>query len=175
MAINAGTGWTAVEASTKASTKVSASVNTIRVAGTPLDFETVKPITMRRFMRDSCSVCRLTVQKCTIILRENRHSHCEGPANVYNSAGKAGFINTAGKLVIGYQKYNHAFPFHEGVALVGISDQTGRKADRYGYINTSGKLLTKLIYTRESSPFNGGYAVGVTDIGTGYILSKFPT
>ncbi|MNF03060.1 hypothetical protein D3C80_2023110 [compost metagenome] len=58
---------------------------------------------------------------------------------------------------------------------MGISDQTGRKADQYGYINTSGKLLTKLIYTRESSPFNGGYAVGVTDIGTGYILRKFPT
>ncbi|AIQ49461.1 hypothetical protein R70723_28935 [Paenibacillus sp. FSL R7-0273] len=102
----------------------------------------------------------------------NTGSFSEGLVNVYNSAGKAGFINKAGKLVIGYQIYNHAFSFREGAALVGISDSTGKKADQYGYINTSGKLLTKLIYTRESSPFSGCYAVGVTEIGTGYILNK---
>ncbi|MNC33277.1 KWG Leptospira [compost metagenome] len=102
----------------------------------------------------------------------NTGSFSEGLAHVYNDRGKIGFINTKGKLVIGYQKYNSAFPFKEGIALVGISNPSDNTKDKYGYINTKGELLTKLIYSLESSSFSGGYAVGVTDIGTGYILSK---
>ncbi|WP_232380955.1 WG repeat-containing protein [Paenibacillus tianjinensis] len=103
---------------------------------------------------------------------DNAGNFSEGLAHVYNVSGKVGFINTRGKLVIGYQKYNSAFSFKEGIALVGISNPADNTKDKYGYINTKGELLTKLIYTRESSSFSGGYAVGVTDLGTGYILNK---
>lgn len=102
----------------------------------------------------------------------NSGNFSEGLAHVYNDSGKVGFINTQGKLVIGYQKYNRAFGFKEGIALVGISNSSDNSKDKYGYINTKGELLTKLIYSGESSSFSGGYAVGVIDIGTAYILSK---
>ncbi|WP_438495064.1 WG repeat-containing protein [Paenibacillus sp. IHBB 3054] len=103
---------------------------------------------------------------------ENTGDFSEGLASVYNPAGKVGFINKQGKLVIGYQKYNRAFSFKEGIALVGISNPADNSKDKYGYINTKGELLTKLIYTGESSSFSGGYAVGMTAQGTGYILTK---
>lgn len=102
---------------------------------------------------------------------ENAGHFSEGLASVYNDAGKVGFINKQGKLVIGYQKYNNAFPFQEGLALVGISNSADNSKDKYGYINRKGELQTKLIYSSESSSFSGGYAIGVTSLGTGYILT----
>ncbi|MGF7046981.1 hypothetical protein J2T13_001483 [Paenibacillus sp. DS2015] len=93
----------------------------------------------------------------------------EGLAIVYNADSKVGFINQKGKLVIGYQKYTRAFPFKEGIALVGIGTNSDSK---FGYINRQGKLLTKLEYESASSSFNDGYAVALKELGTGFILTK---
>ncbi|MEC0089587.1 WG repeat-containing protein [Paenibacillus macquariensis] len=42
---------------------------------------------------------------------------------------------------MGYQKYNRAFPFKEGFALVGV-ETTSDPSGKFGYIDRQGKLLT---------------------------------
>ncbi|MFW9336442.1 WG repeat-containing protein [Paenibacillus polymyxa] len=93
----------------------------------------------------------------------------EGLASVNNERGMVGYINKTGALVIGYQKYNSAFKFKEGIALVGIESGSNGK---FGYIDHKGKLLTKLEYKKESSSFNNGYAVAIKTSGNAFILKK---
>ncbi|MBD7968228.1 WG repeat-containing protein [Paenibacillus gallinarum] len=100
---------------------------------------------------------------------DNASDFSEGLAVVYNSSGKVGFINKKGKLVIGYQEYNNASNFKEGIALVGIGTNSDGK---FGYIDRYGNLLTKLEYRAESSSFNGGYAIAVTSPSKSVILKK---
>ncbi|OAB44378.1 WG repeat-containing protein [Paenibacillus glacialis] len=69
---------------------------------------------------------------------DNADSFSEGLAIVYNGQGKIGFINKKGALVIGYQKYNCAFPFKEGFALVGVATKSD-PSGKFGYINHQGK------------------------------------
>lgn len=103
---------------------------------------------------------------------DNTSDFSEGLATVYNSNGKVGFINKKGKLVIGYQEYNNASNFKEGIALVGVGTNSDGK---FGYIDRHGNLLTKLEYRAESSTFNGGYAIAVKSPSKSVILKKINT
>ncbi|MBP2002403.1 hypothetical protein J2Z69_003476 [Paenibacillus shirakamiensis] len=97
-------------------------------------------------------------------------SFSEGLAAVYNRKGQVAFINKKGALVIPYQKYNKASPFKQGLALVGIGDNTNGK---FGYINQKGRLVTALQYRSESSSFSAeGLAVAILSPGKALILSK---
>lgn len=103
---------------------------------------------------------------------DNVSNFSEGLAIVYNDKGEIGYINKKGELVIGYRKYMRAFPFKEGIALVGIKDNTDTQG-KYGYIDRQGKMLTKFEFTiQSSSSFNNGYAVGLVAQDKGFILTK---
>lgn len=103
---------------------------------------------------------------------ENVSNFSEGLATVYNDKGEIGYIDKKGKLVIGYRKYVRAFPFKEGIALVGIKDKTDTQG-KYGYMDRQGKMLTKFEFTvQSSSSFDNGYAVGMIAPGKGFILTK---
>ncbi|WP_025717044.1 WG repeat-containing protein [Paenibacillus sp. 1-18] len=97
----------------------------------------------------------------------------EGLASVKNAKNEVGFIDKSGALVIKYQqKYDIAFPFKEGLALVGKQAHSSVSDGKFGYINRQGQLLTKLEYKAESSSFSNGYAVAFIKPGKAFIVSK---
>lgn len=73
----------------------------------------------------------------------------------YNSStGKYGYINKSGKVVV-KAKYDEAYDFSDGYAIVGKKDSYGDMA--YGFINAKGKVVVKLKYS-EVRNFSEGYA-----------------
>ena len=71
----------------------------------------------------------------TIILAHNFYN---GRALVMTQEGKFGYANTEGELSIP-PLYDCAYDFHEGKAIVGITDKEGNT--NYSIINTKGKTL----------------------------------
>ena len=78
-------------------------------------------------------------------------------------AGKWGFCNSAGKLVIPVQFTNAMF-FNEGMAGVEIND-------KWGFINTSGKMVVEAVYDTVGY-FSQGLAVVVKNGSYGYVNLK---
>ncbi|MFZ5596756.1 MAG: WG repeat-containing protein [Bacillota bacterium] len=71
-----------------------------------------------------------------------------------DSAGKWGYIDTAGNMVVGPQ-FEEAFPFKEGLARVGFND--GKK----GFIDKEGQIVIEPKYDFATDFFDGYAAVHI--------------
>jgi len=59
--------------------------------------------------------------------------------------GKYGYVDKQGTLIVKPQ-YDRAYPFDQGVAIVGRVDKLGLIADEYGLIDRTGKFIIPLEY-----------------------------
>lgn len=73
----------------------------------------------------------------------------EGLAPVQDKNGKWGFIDTSGKEVVSC-RYDHVFPFSEGLAAVGNVDKD-TQIGKHGYINARGEEIIPLQYEYETA------------------------
>lgn len=78
----------------------------------------------------------------------------------------AGFVNERGELVVPYNKYKAAYPFHNGRALV-VSKVTGK----CGFIDNLGNEAVPMIYQNAISSFYKGKTWCVKD-GDAYLVDE---
>ena len=70
---------------------------------------------------------------------------------------KYGYLDPTGLIVI-EPRFDLAFPFYEGMALVAVIKKAvlGKAVNRYGYIDRTGRLAIKPVF-REAFSFSGGF------------------
>lgn len=74
---------------------------------------------------------------------------------------RVGVIDSTGKFIVPFGKYETIKPFHEGYALVEIIDKRNKDGSTDGVIDTKGNLLFKRPYKNSSyvdGDFHDGYA-----------------
>lgn len=97
---------------------------------------------MKRFLLALIAI----VMGATALMAQNQGY----PTPRENMAGKWGYVNATGQMVI-RPRYDTAMPFKEGYAAV---EQSGK----WGFINLQGKLICKVQY-QIVHDFHQGYAV----------------